>query len=135
MIATIGGFPAARRERTTGRKSRAVSYFVLIPVSAVNCVRTFWKASCSLPPHSDNTLTVPVPSSLPPSPPPHAAAEIARATARTSAARCSAYLLITCPPPSVGRICPVQYPDRRNACRLSPRRPLSAHRCAHATAS
>ena len=64
----------------TGRKSRAVSYFVLIPVSFVNCVRTFWKASCSLPPQSDSTVTVPVPSSLPPSPPPHAAAEMARAT-------------------------------------------------------
>ena len=65
MIATIGGLPAASRERTTGRKSRADSYFVLIPVLAVNAVRTFWKASCSPPPQSDSTLTVPVPASLP----------------------------------------------------------------------
>ena len=63
----------------TGRKSRAVSYFVLIPGVRELCGE-LWKASCSLPPQSDSTVTVPVPSSLPPSPPPHAAAEMARAT-------------------------------------------------------
>ena len=60
-IAMFGGLPAARRDRMTGRKSRAVSYWVLIPVSAVNLASTLSKASFSLPPHSESTETVPPP--------------------------------------------------------------------------
>ena len=59
MIATIGGLSAASRVRITGRKSRADSYLVLMPVSAVNCVRTFWNASCSLPPQSEEDRDLP----------------------------------------------------------------------------
>jgi hypothetical protein len=68
MIATSGGFPAASRVLITGRKSRADSYFVLMPVFFVNWLRTFWKASCSLPPQSEKTVSCPSPFAVPPPP-------------------------------------------------------------------
>src|SRR5258708_3025042 len=52
---TSGGFPAARRVRTSGMKSRADVYTTLMPVSFVNAAVTFRNASFSLPPHSERT--------------------------------------------------------------------------------
>src|SRR5437870_7520756 len=50
-----GGFPAARRVRTSGMKSRAEVYSTLMPVSLVNAAVTFRNASFSLPPQSERT--------------------------------------------------------------------------------
>src|SRR5207253_4902847 len=52
---TSGGFPAARRVRTSGMKSRADVYWTLMPVFAVNAAVTFRNATFSLPPQSERT--------------------------------------------------------------------------------
>src|SRR5436309_12370622 len=54
-----GGFPAARRVRTSGMKSRAEVYSTLMPVLAVKAAVTFRNASLSLPPQSDSTSIEP----------------------------------------------------------------------------
>src|SRR5256885_961931 len=54
-----GGFPAARRVRTSGMKSRAEVYSTLMPVLAVKAAVTFRNASFSLPPQSDSTSMEP----------------------------------------------------------------------------